>query len=128
MYETAAWGVTEQPSFLNQVLHCRTLLSPKQLLAGILNAEEVMGRKRELRYGPRIIDIDILFYNHDVIAEADLSVPHPEIANRRFVLAPLNEIATQLIHPVSGKPVHELLKECKDPLAVYLYNPGNLIM
>ena len=124
LYETAPWGITDQPAFLNQVVKCHTLLSARQLLNQIFAAEEMMGRKRALRYGPRIIDIDILLYNNQVIAEADLSIPHPEMANRRFVLAPLNEIAPHLIHPVLNKPVHVLLKECNDQLAVYPYNPG----
>jgi len=77
-----------------------------------------MGRRRQEKYGPRIIDIDILFFNNSIIREPQLTVPHPEIQNRRFALTPLEEIAPFLIHPVLGKSIRELLAECTDTLAV----------
>jgi 2-amino-4-hydroxy-6-hydroxymethyldihydropteridine diphosphokinase len=122
LYETAAWGITDQPSFLNQAILLETDLEARTLLQAVLSIEKIMGRKREIKYGPRIIDIDILFYNRDIIHEPGLVVPHPEIQNRRFALAPLHEIAGDFIHPVLGKSIAELLKECPDKLAVKKYS------
>lgn len=118
VYETAAWGVSNQPSFLNQVLFCITQLTAEQLLQTILLIEKQMGRERIEKMGPRIIDIDILFYNDDIIDSPDLKVPHPEIPNRRFVLEPLNEIASDYIHPVLKRSIADLLQACADPLEV----------
>lgn len=118
VYETAPWGFTAQPSFLNQVLLIETVLSADLLLDSILGIEEKMGRKRLVKMGPRIIDIDILFYNDQIINTASLTIPHPEITNRRFVLAPLNEIAPSLIHPVMIESISSLLLECKDDSVV----------
>ncbi len=118
IYETTAWGVTNQPSFLNQVLLCTTQFTAEQLLQTILLIEKQMGRERIEKLGPRIIDIDVLFYNDDVIDLPELKVPHPEIANRRFVLQPLHEIAPDYIHPVLKKTIADLLKDCSDPLEV----------
>jgi 2-amino-4-hydroxy-6-hydroxymethyldihydropteridine diphosphokinase len=115
LYETAPWGKPDQPDFLNQVLLVQTKLKPRELLSAILSIEEKSGRKRTARNAPRTIDIDILFYNND---EPGLSIPHTRLADRRFVLEPLNEIAPDFPHPVFGKTVHELLLECKDELAV----------
>jgi 2-amino-4-hydroxy-6-hydroxymethyldihydropteridine diphosphokinase len=121
IYETAAWGVTDQPSFLNQVLFVSTKLSAEDVLKTILSIEEKMGRKRVEKMGPRTIDIDILFYNDEIISLPNLSVPHPHIANRRFVLAPLAEIAPVLFHPVLQKNITELLKVCPDTLEVNIF-------
>ena len=118
IYETAAWGLTDQPSFLNQVLLCTTQLTAGQILQTILLIEGQMGRKRFEKMGPRIIDIDILFYNDGVIDLPDLKVPHPEIINRRFVLEPLQEIAPDYIHPALKRSIAELLSACTDPLEV----------
>ncbi|MBA4139046.1 MAG: 2-amino-4-hydroxy-6-hydroxymethyldihydropteridine diphosphokinase [Segetibacter sp.] len=118
IYETAAWGITNQPSFLNQVLFCTTQLTAVQLLQTILLIEKQMGRERLEKLGPRIIDIDILFYNDEVIDLPELKVPHPEITNRRFVLEPLHEIAPDYIHPVLKRSIADLLKDCPDPLEV----------
>ncbi|HEY4935977.1 MAG TPA: 2-amino-4-hydroxy-6-hydroxymethyldihydropteridine diphosphokinase [Puia sp.] len=118
MYETAPWGKTDQPYFLNQVLLVETTLSPEALLQAILSIEEKGGRKRTIKNAPRTIDIDILFYNRLVLEEPGLSIPHPRIADRRFVLEPLNEISPEFIHPVFGKTIQLLLLECKDELAV----------
>jgi 2-amino-4-hydroxy-6-hydroxymethyldihydropteridine diphosphokinase len=84
----------------------------------LLDIEEKMGRRRLEKYGPRVIDIDILFFNNSIIRQPQLTVPHPEIQNRRFALAPLEEIAPLLIHPVLGRTIRELLAECTDPLTV----------
>jgi 2-amino-4-hydroxy-6-hydroxymethyldihydropteridine diphosphokinase len=118
LYETAAWGKTDQPDFLNQALVVSTARDAPAWLSALLGIEEKMGRRREEKYGPRIIDIDILFFNNSIIREPQLTIPHPEIQNRRFALTPLEEIAPFLIHPVLGKTIRHLLAECTDPLAV----------
>jgi len=122
IYETAAWGMEDQESFLNQVLLVNTELSPGTLLTTILEIEESLGRKRDTRYGPRTIDIDILFYDDEIINEEGLHIPHPRMQERRFVLMPLSELAPHKIHPVLLKPVEQLLKECPDQLAVNKIN------
>jgi 2-amino-4-hydroxy-6-hydroxymethyldihydropteridine diphosphokinase len=122
VYETAAWGNEDQEAFLNQVLKIKTVLQPHQLLKSILEIEKDLGRKRELKYGPRTIDIDILFFNDEVIDQEGLKVPHPQMQNRRFVLVPLNEMAAEKIHPVFDKSVSRLLAECPDPLTVNKFN------
>lgn len=118
VYETAAWGLENQEAFLNQVLKIETSLGAEQLLTSVLQIEESLGRKRELKYGPRTIDIDILFFNDEVIDRQGLKIPHPQMQNRRFVLVPLNEIASTKIHPLFHKTVSQLLTECPDPLTV----------
>lgn len=119
LYETAAWGKTDQPSFLNQAVLLATALKARQLLEAVLHIEEKMGRKREEKYGPRIIDIDILFYDAAIISEPGLIIPHPEIQNRRFALEPMQEIAPRWKHPLLKKTIAELLKECPDKLEVH---------
>jgi 2-amino-4-hydroxy-6-hydroxymethyldihydropteridine diphosphokinase len=118
VYETAAWGKTDQPAFLNQALLITTSHSAPELITIILSVEEKMGRHRMEKFGPRIIDIDIIFYNDAVINEPHLTIPHPQLQNRRFVLEPMNEIAPDQVHPVLKKTIKQLLSECKDDLAV----------
>ena len=118
LYETAAWGKTDQDSFLNQALVLETTLNARDLLHEILYIENLMGRDRIEKYGPRIIDIDIIFFNHQVIKEEGLTIPHPEMAKRRFVLEPLNQVIPAYIHPVYYKTVTELLNQCDDTLPV----------
>jgi 2-amino-4-hydroxy-6-hydroxymethyldihydropteridine diphosphokinase len=118
LYETAAWGKTDQAPFLNQALVVETTLNARDLLHEILYIENLMGRDRIEKYGPRIIDIDIIFFNHQKIREDGLVVPHPQMAHRRFVLEPLNEVIPAYIHPVFYKTVNELLIECDDSLPV----------
>lgn len=122
LYETAAWGKTDQAAFLNQALLIETLLAPEPLLQAVLFIEHKMGRYRQEKYGPRIIDIDILFYNNDIIDTPSLVVPHPALPQRRFALEPLNEIATDFIHPAQKKTIKMLLEECPDPLEVNKLN------
>jgi 2-amino-4-hydroxy-6-hydroxymethyldihydropteridine diphosphokinase len=118
LYQTAAWGKHDQPDFLNQVLLVETHLSPESLLSTILNIEQRMGRVRTIKNAPRKIDIDILFYDDIIIDKTDLKIPHPLIAQRRFVLTPLYEISPDYIHPVHQENMEELLKKCPDPLDV----------
>ena len=118
LYSTAAWGDTRQPDFLNQVILVETALTPLETMQTILAIEKEMGRVRTLKNAPRIIDIDILFFNKVVLDEPMLTLPHPEIQNRRFVLIPLNELAPNLHHPVLGLSIHELLEICPDRLNV----------
>jgi 2-amino-4-hydroxy-6-hydroxymethyldihydropteridine diphosphokinase len=125
VYETAAWGKTDQAAFLNQALVLTTLLRAQELLTTILSVEEEMGRRRMEKFGPRVIDIDILFFNDAVIQEPNLTVPHPQLQNRRFALAPMQEIAPELVHPVLHKTIAQLLVECKDELAVKPYEMKN---
>ena len=121
IYETAAWGFTEQEPFLNQVLCVSSTLAPHELLLKLLSIELQLGRKRAEKNGPRIIDIDILLYGDQIISERDLIVPHPRMADRRFVLTPLNEIAPDFVHPVFNKTISLLLSECQDSLELKRY-------
>ena len=122
IYETAAWGNMDQPVFLNQVLIIETILSAEETMRKILFIEKKMGRVRTEKNASRIIDIDILFYNKEVIKTRNLTIPHPEIQNRNFVLYPLNELIPKFEHPVLNRPIHELFLECSDTLAVKLYS------
>lgn len=116
IYETEAWGITDQASFYNQVLVLESKFSARHVLDTILKIEEEMGRKRTVKNAARIIDIDILFFNDEIVNEQNLIIPHPEISNRRFVLSPLNEIAPQMVHPGLKKSMKQLLSETKDQL------------
>jgi 2-amino-4-hydroxy-6-hydroxymethyldihydropteridine diphosphokinase len=118
LYSTAAWGNTNQPDFLNQVIVVETNLTAQQTIQTILLIEKEMGRVRTVKNAPRVIDIDILFFNKAIISQANLTIPHPEIQNRRFVLVPLNELSPNFRHPVFQQSIHHLLKNCHDPLNV----------
>ena len=118
LYETAAWGKTNQPNFFNQALQVETKLSAEQLMKHILKIEEFMGRRRNEKYGPRSIDIDILLFNQERHDQAFLKIPHPELQNRRFALMPLSEIAAHVLHPVLRQTVSQLLKDSHDKLYV----------
>ena len=125
LYETAAWGLEDQPAFLNQALAIRTELAAEQLLAQCLATERHAGRERRERWGSRTLDVDILLYGSEIIAQPGLAVPHPRLAERRFALVPLAEISDQLIHPVLGLSIAQLLVQCPDPLPVQPWM-GNL--
>lgn len=127
LYETAAWGNTDQPAFLNQALKLQTTLNAKQLIRKVLKAEKLMGRIRKEKYGPRIIDIDIVLFNNETYNYSFLKLPHPEMQNRRFVLVPLAEIAPDAIHPIFKKTITQLLNECPDELPVTKYSPSQFL-
>ena len=118
LYSTAAWGNIKQPDFLNQVIIVETELSAAQTMQTILNIEKKMGRIRTVKNAPRIIDIDILFFNKEIIEQEHLHIPHPQIQNRRFVLVPLNQLSPNLKHPLLKNTIHQLLVKCTDKLNV----------
>lgn len=118
IYETAPWGNALQESYYNQALKVITQLTASEAMSALLKIEHLMGRKRTFKNAARIIDIDILFFNNEIIKFEALEIPHKEITNRRFVLEPLYEIAPGKIHPALHKKTSTLLKECKDPLNV----------
>ena len=118
IYETAAWGNTQQPDFLNQALLIHTQLDALSLMTVLLNIEKKMGRERSIPMGPRTIDLDIIYFNEEVINQPNLVIPHPRLAERKFVLLPLAELAPTFLHPVFKKSNASLLKDCGDSLAV----------
>ena len=109
-YETEPMGYKNQGWFINQVLRIETRLSPYEILKFVLKTEHHLGRKRRIPWGPRSIDIDILLYGNMVMNDPDLTIPHPHLTERRFVLIPLSEIAPSLIHPVTGKTIEDILR------------------
>lgn len=117
-YQSAAWGNTNQPDFINQALCLRSNMLPMKLLETIWSIENKLGRERVERWGPRTIDIDILFYGSEIINMPDLIVPHKLLHERRFVLMPLHEIAPDFKHPILDKTVTELLDGLADDLSV----------
>jgi 2-amino-4-hydroxy-6-hydroxymethyldihydropteridine diphosphokinase len=121
IYETQSWGKTDAPDYLNQVILLQTDLPAQTILQKILAIENLLGREREEKWGPRIIDIDILFYADETINEPGLQIPHPELHNRRFTLEPLADIAPDLIHPILNKNILQLKNELKDELIVKKY-------
>lgn len=116
IYETEAWGVENQQAYLNQCLKVETNLKSYELIDALLVIEKELGRERIINntYEPRTIDIDILFYNNDIINESKLLVPHPRLHLRKFVLIPLEEIASNYLHPLLNKTIFSLLSECED--------------
>jgi 2-amino-4-hydroxy-6-hydroxymethyldihydropteridine diphosphokinase len=121
LYETAAWGVTNQPSFLNQVLAVETELKPEELLRQTQAIEQELGRVRLERWGARVIDIDVLYYDQLVWQTTTLTVPHPYLHQRRFTLVPLADIAPSFVHPILGKTNQKLLTEVTDSGQVVEY-------
>lgn len=123
LYQTAAWGHTDQPDFLNQAIIVKTPFTPKMLLKKCLYIEKQLGRRRDIPWGPRTIDIDILLYNDAIIDKETLQIPHPHMQNRRFVLQPLADIAPNYRHPQHRKSLKELLAACPDTLPVLPFYP-----
>ena len=110
IYETPPWGYEDQPCFLNQVIKATTLLSPIKLLDKLKWTERKVGRKPNFRYGPRLIDLDILFYDDMIFKTEELTIPHPEITNRAFVLLPLMDIAPNYVHPEFQTKISDLIR------------------
>ena len=126
IYETEPVEYENQPAFLNMVAELRgsTLPSPEQLLARLLRIEYALGRKRDVPMGPRTIDLDLLLFKDQQLATEFLTIPHPRLHARRFVLVPLNELVPNLVHPVLAKPVRELLSQTKDRSTVVRWTPS----
>lgn len=120
LYLTEPSGKKDQPDFYNLVVQVKTDRSPEDLLTAIHAIERSFGRERKEKWGPRTIDIDILFYGDKVVDDPALTIPHPYLAGRKFVLVPLHEIASKFVHPIIKKTVEELLNECKDEGTVTL--------
>lgn len=118
LYETDAWGLEDQPSYYNQVLWVRTSLQPMQVLEATQAIEQQLGRERRIKWGARIIDIDILYHGSQVSEHPRLRLPHPFLHERRFTLVPLAEVAPRWVHPLLGLDSLQLLQQCADPLSV----------
>jgi 2-amino-4-hydroxy-6-hydroxymethyldihydropteridine diphosphokinase len=121
VYETPPWGLADQPAFLNMVIHGTTSLSPLVLLRALKKLEKRLGRLPSVRFGPRLIDMDILFYEDLVLNSVELTLPHPRLQERAFVLVPLNDLAPDLVHPVLGKTVRALLA-ATDTKGIFRYD------
>lgn len=122
IYETEPWGKSEQPNFLNLVVELSTNYSAQETLDKIQKIETELGRIRKEKWGTRTIDIDILFYNDDIIKSERLTVPHPLMQERKFVLIPLAEIAADFIHPILKQKIKQLLLSCADHLNAHKFN------
>jgi 2-amino-4-hydroxy-6-hydroxymethyldihydropteridine diphosphokinase len=114
LYESAPWGHTDQRAFLNQAVIVDTALDPHGILREIAVIEQIAGRQRDTQWGPRTLDIDILFYDDLILNTADLNIPHPHFTERKFAMVPLCEIAPELIHPVFHQEIRELLEDSQD--------------
>lgn len=125
IFETGAWGGKSVGNYLNQILIFETTESPEKVLTKILHIEEKMGRKRDIKWGNRLMDIDILYFGDKIIKSPSLVIPHPYIQVRRFVLEPLNEIIPEFFHPVLGKKQNELLELCTDTSDVFVFEKRN---
>ena len=126
LYETEAWGLKDQSDFLNLAHIVETILSPSQVLEKVKAIEDQIGREEVTRWGPRCIDIDILFYENQIVETEKLTIPHPMLENRNFVLIPLLEIAGDYIHPVFNKSIEELYIESTDECEVWIYENKNI--
>ena len=123
IYETAPWGYANQPQFLNCVLEVETGLSPNELLRFVKGLEADMGREPSPRYGPRIIDLDILLYGDQTVQQPDLQIPHPRLHQRAFVLIPLAELAPDLVHPTLSLTIGQLARDAQDQGGVMKIGP-----
>ncbi|MFY0255125.1 2-amino-4-hydroxy-6-hydroxymethyldihydropteridine diphosphokinase [Chitinophaga sp. 30R24] len=121
LYQTAPWGTVDQPDYLNQALEIRTPLDALTLLHTLLEIERKIGRIRQEKWGARVIDIDLIFFNDDIISLPELKVPHPRTQLRRFVLIPLLDIIPDYVHPVLHQTISKLAAICQDTLPVHLY-------
>lgn len=124
LYQTEPWGVEIQEVFLNQAIWIISDLSVEEILSTIQSIEVAMGRQNHERWGPRLIDIDIMFYDQQIIENDQLIIPHPQLTNRNFVLVPLAELCPGWVHPESTKTIVSLAKESKDLKKVSLKNNG----
>lgn len=122
VYISAAWGLQDQPDFYNQVVRVNSAHIPEKILEKILSIESDIGRIRRERWGPRVIDIDLLFYGNEVRDTSVLKLPHPGIPYRRFTLLPMAEIAPDFLHPIVNKSISALLSACPDTLSVEKLN------
>ena len=122
IYKTDPWGNKDQPDFLNQIVVVETHLNAGELIHTLLEIELRMGRKRKVKWEPRLIDLDIIYFNNEIIQEPNLTIPHKHLHERRFVLEPLAEILPAMIHPVFGKNNKELLEALTDGLKVQPLN------
>lgn len=124
IYQTPPWGYTDQPDFLNLVVEGETALAPLDLLTALKNLEKKVGRTASFRWGPREIDIDILFYDQLIFSQGGLEIPHPRLQERAFVLIPLSDLTAELIHPKLGISISALLAEV-DPAGITPYEPDD---
>jgi 2-amino-4-hydroxy-6-hydroxymethyldihydropteridine diphosphokinase len=120
LYETQAWGKTNQPNFFNQALAVETPQYPQEVLKNILKIEALMGRVRTEKWEERVIDIDILLFNEDIVDEDNLRIPHPHLHERNFALVPLMDVAGEVMHPIINLPIEEVYFECLDTLDVFM--------
>lgn len=121
IYETEAWGIEDQPAFLNQACIVESSVEPAILLQKIKAIEKTVGRQKTAKWGPRIIDIDILYVDDKIISTAELKVPHPELYSRNFALIPMIEIAGELVDPVKHLTLDEIYDLCTDTKEVFMY-------
>ena len=128
VYQTAPWGLEDQPDFLNCVIEVGTQLPPAGLLERAKAVEETLGRQPGLRYGPRLIDVDILLYGSMVVEQPDLEIPHPRLHLRAFTLIPLAELASELIHPVLNLTVGQLAQRVEGQDGVTLWGPPPMVL
>ena len=121
VYESTPWRVEGQENYLNQILKVKTILLADEVLSVVLDIEKQLGRVRIEKWGQRLIDIDIIFYNDSIIETPELCVPHKHLHERLFVLTPLHNIAPQMVHPKYNKTIEELLNICSDTELVKEY-------
>jgi len=124
LYRTEPVGPIDQAWFINAVCEVRTILGPRRLFEALKAIETMMGRTDGVRWGPRRIDLDLLLYGQEVVSDTDLIIPHPELHRRRFVIVPLCEVASYVVHPAFGVSAQGLLDRLEDPCRVERYGPG----